>query len=704
LKPTLSVSACFSILVAVAIGLAACGGDDTAPAGEAQGCSINSECNDPLVCAFKRCHQECNSSRDCTFPQRCVVSTDSDTGTVLGKVCQLPDEADKRCAKNSDCPGLQICGIDAKCRDQCAEDRDCPISTYRCINRTCAAPEELTDRGGLETVLDSGIVTRDGEVINPNDDGGASTTTTTTTTTTSTGMGGAGGGGPDAGGDVSMGGSAGTDAGRDASADVSQPPYDGPCGHNGEPCCATGTACTLGATCNSSQMCVTCGMKGAPCCATNPSCQSNLDCVANTCQCGESNQVCCGGTMCTSGLTCSIPDAGKSVCACGGNGQNCCPNAMCNSSSLSCAGKKCTCMTGCSGDRASSAGPNVLRSDGSVWFYSNYYTAPKAVADVGGATVTGFTKVVTSYYYSCGIKQDKTAWCWGNGIGGFTNSNGQLGDGTTNPSNYPVQVVKSDTLGDYLTNVVDISTYGDTSCAVTNGGTPETRTAWCWGYGYYGTRGDGDAVIINASKLARPVVTAIGLGAPALTRVDQISVGQYHACAHQASDAGGQGNIWCWGYNYYGQLGNDMTTQLNYAVQTINLGDQASQVAAGGQWTCARTGPDVWCWGYMGQGVGDGTMGAKHVPTQVRVTADAGVFTGATDIRGGASGPCVLLGTGKSVWCWGNTPNPARESSANFPVENVSFWDLDSSNTCFSNSDGELYFRNSKVTAPVSCP
>jgi len=37
----------------------ACGGDDTAPAGEAQGCSINTDCNNPLVCAFRKCHKQC---------------------------------------------------------------------------------------------------------------------------------------------------------------------------------------------------------------------------------------------------------------------------------------------------------------------------------------------------------------------------------------------------------------------------------------------------------------------------------------------------------------------------------------------------------------------------------------------------------------------------------------------------------------------
>jgi alpha-tubulin suppressor-like RCC1 family protein len=243
-----------------------------------------------------------------------------------------------------------------------------------------------------------------------------------------------------------------------------------------------------------------------------------------------------------------------------------------------------------------------------------------------------------------------------------------------------------------------VSAYGDTACAVTGDG-----SAWCWGYGYYGTRGDG-TVNIYASSNARQVVTATGQGAPALTNIDQISVGQYHACAHQRSSGAGQGSVFCWGYNANGQLGNDAITQTNFAVQTQNLFDQASEVAVGGQLSCARTGPDVWCWGYAGQGVGDGTMGAKHLPTRVLTAADAGAFTGVVSIKAGSSGACALVGADKSVWCWGNTLAPTLASSANFPVSAISYWGLDANYICFGNSDGDLFFQNAKATQTVPCP
>jgi alpha-tubulin suppressor-like RCC1 family protein len=382
---------------------------------------------------------------------------------------------------------------------------------------------------------------------------------------------------------------------------------------------------------------------------------------------------------------------------------------MCSSASLKCAGTKCTCLTACAADHGSSYGPNLLRSDGTVWFYTAYYQVPLAVKDIGGAPVTGFTKVTTASQFSCGIKADKTVWCWANANNNSTtqNSYGELGDGTQDWSKAPVQVVKSLTPGDNLTDAIDISANGSTTCVATDGGTADVNDdyVYCWGNNNYGIRGDGTT---SPQKFGVRVVTALGAGAPALANIDHVSVGQYHTCAHQRSTSGGDGNVWCWGYNANGQLGNDTITQSTpFAVQTVNLSDSASEVAAGGQMSCARTGPDVWCWGYSN--VGDGTTGAHQRPVRVLTGADSGMpFTGVTAIRGGNSGMCALRNPDNSVWCWGQTTFPTQDTSAgNFLVSAVNYWDVDSSsNTCFGASDGILYFQNQKIANAylVQCP
>lgn len=103
------------------------------------GCLLNSDCTDPLVCVFGKCHSACSGDRDCPAAQRCVEATPP------ARVCQLPEES--TCHFTSDCPGTQICAVDAHCRDQCESARDCADGQL-CTGSVCASPSELVD-GGL---------------------------------------------------------------------------------------------------------------------------------------------------------------------------------------------------------------------------------------------------------------------------------------------------------------------------------------------------------------------------------------------------------------------------------------------------------------------------------------------------------------------------------------------------------------------------
>lgn len=108
-----------------------------------EGCRLNTDCTAPLVCVFQRCNKECNDTRDCDSGERCMV------GEAPTNVCQIVTE----CAFNSDCPGGQVCAVDARCRDQCQTDRDC-VSGQVCRVGTCADEADLTD-DTLERVLEA---------------------------------------------------------------------------------------------------------------------------------------------------------------------------------------------------------------------------------------------------------------------------------------------------------------------------------------------------------------------------------------------------------------------------------------------------------------------------------------------------------------------------------------------------------------------
>ncbi len=125
--------------VAFATGVGACG-DDAVDAPLASACVINSDCNVPLVCSFGKCHNECETSRDCPPNNRCVA------GDKPYRVCQLPEEVD--CRVNSDCAGGKICASDKKCRDGCNANRDC-IGDQVCVSNVCAEPAELRADGSL---------------------------------------------------------------------------------------------------------------------------------------------------------------------------------------------------------------------------------------------------------------------------------------------------------------------------------------------------------------------------------------------------------------------------------------------------------------------------------------------------------------------------------------------------------------------------
>ena len=141
-----------SIVLVAAACFFACGTsrDATLAAELAASCSINSDCETPLVCVFATCHVQCETTgADCT-PRKLGLCIESDKPY---KVCQNPDEED--CTHNSDCPGTEVCAVDDHCRDACTTAKDC-AGDEACVSGVCAESAELVD-GGL-TVADGGLV------------------------------------------------------------------------------------------------------------------------------------------------------------------------------------------------------------------------------------------------------------------------------------------------------------------------------------------------------------------------------------------------------------------------------------------------------------------------------------------------------------------------------------------------------------------
>jgi hypothetical protein len=143
------------LLAAVAPGMASCS-SSSGGAGLSGNCSINSDCNQPLVCAFARCHQQCAASRDCSDGERCILS--GTTGS-----CQLPQEA--TCATAS-CSTGQVCGTDKQCRAECTPTAGgCAMGDY-CLPSgtvdTCFSPTNSSDEPAL---IAAGVLSADGSAV-----------------------------------------------------------------------------------------------------------------------------------------------------------------------------------------------------------------------------------------------------------------------------------------------------------------------------------------------------------------------------------------------------------------------------------------------------------------------------------------------------------------------------------------------------------
>jgi cysteine-rich repeat protein len=139
------------------------------------------------------------------------------------------------------------------------------------------------------------------------------------------------------------------------------------------------------------------------------------------------------------------------------------------------------------------------------------------------------------------------------------------------------------------------------------------------------------------------------------TTTARLVAGLHHTCVLLEG-----GDVRCWGYNGYGQLGYGHVdivgeNEVPSSVNTVDVGGRAVQLAAGGRHTCALLeGGDVRCWGsneYGQLGYGHTNMiGNDEVPSSVG-TVDVGGRV--VKIAAGLGHTCALL-EGGDVRCWGN--------------------------------------------------
>jgi alpha-tubulin suppressor-like RCC1 family protein len=265
---------------------------------------------------------------------------------------------------------------------------------------------------------------------------------------------------------------------------------------------------------------------------------------------------------------------------------------------------------------------------------------PVAVALPAGTIATA---AASGHNYDLAATSTGQVYAWG------YNNYGELGDGTTADSDAPMAVPLP-----AGTDVTAVTAGHDTSYALTS-----TGQIYAWGYNANGQLGIGNDTGPDSCGGTPCSTSPVAVQLPAGVTITAIAAGARHVLALAST-----GQIYAWGYNFDGQLGNGTTTN-SFAPVAIQLpaGVTTTAVAAGHFYSLALTSTgQVYAWGenYDGQlGVGTSTGpqscgGNPCSTTPVAVQLPAGVV--ATAVAGGGGQSLALTSTG-GIYAWGYNGN-----------------------------------------------
>ena len=292
----------------------------------------------------------------------------------------------------------------------------------------------------------------------------------------------------------------------------------------------------------------------------------------------------------------------------------------------------------------------ALYSDGSVaaWGDNNFgqlgnnsatdSSVPVAVITTGVLAGKTVIAVAAGERHSLALCSDGSVAAWGG------NNEGQLGDGTTNPSPVPVAVNTEPGSALHGRTVIALAAGEEYSLALCSDG-----SVAAWGGNVDSQLGDGTT---NPSLIPVAVNTEPGSALHGKT-VIALAAGDSHSMA-LCSD----GSVATWGYNGNGQLGSNSMDSSNVPVAVTTAGVLSGKtviaVAAGGAHSLALCSDGrVAAWGYNGRGqLGNNSTTDSRVP--VLVTISEGDLWGKTVIAVAAGRVHSLaLCSDGSVAAWG---------------------------------------------------
>jgi alpha-tubulin suppressor-like RCC1 family protein len=320
----------------------------------------------------------------------------------------------------------------------------------------------------------------------------------------------------------------------------------------------------------------------------------------------------------------------------------------------------------------------AIKSNGTVWSWgansagqlgtgsgASWAFRPEEVV-----TITAASAVATGANHTLSLKADQSVWAWGQ------NNHGQLGNGTATDAGLPARVQG-------LSSIVQIAGGVDYSLAL-----KADNTVWAWGRNSYGQLGNCASCVagpdgvpysplpIQVFSPAVKVVAGVahtlaiktdrtvwawgaGLGMTSTpTQVPRISEVSDIAAGGGFSVALSGGNVWTWGNNGYGQLGNGTQTQ-SATPQLVSGLPPITAIAAGMEFAIALANDgSVWTWGYNSNGLGVSNITTASTP--IKITGLSGV----TSIAAGMYSALARRSNG-TVWTWGDNSNGQLGNGSN---------------------------------------
>lgn len=266
-------------------------------------------------------------------------------------------------------------------------------------------------------------------------------------------------------------------------------------------------------------------------------------------------------------------------------------------------------------------------------------TSLPASSQGGASGPTSWVQVSVGQQYECGIASNSLAYCWGN------NASGQFGNNSTASSSIPVPVDTSGVLSGKT--ILSISAGLNQTCAVAS-----DNQAYCWGDNSEGELG-------NNTRTSSLIPVAVDTsGALSGKTILSISTGSQNTCAIASDNL-----AYCWGDDSTGSLGaagttSDSSVPVPVDTSGVLAGKTILFLQTSNIRSCALASDNqVYCWGANNVGqLGNNSKNNAFVPVAID---RSGVLAGKTikALSPGVNSHSCVIASDNLPYCWGLNTN-----------------------------------------------